>query len=64
MSGKPKTGNVRLKCDMRKGFCKEIGSVHDTGSVIDKEEFGFNMRTNEMIANVDVFGLAVIGIVD
>jgi hypothetical protein len=64
MSGKPETGNVRLKGNARKRFGKEIGSIYDSGGVIDYKEFGFNVRANEVISNVNVFGLSVIGIID
>jgi len=34
-NGKPETGNVRLKCDARKRFGEEIGSIYDSGGVVD-----------------------------
>ena len=64
MSGKPKTGDVRLKSDMWKRLGEKVSSVNDPGSMINKKKFGFNVRVNEMIVNVDVFSLAVIRVVD
>ena len=31
--------------------------------MIDEEKFGFNVRTYEVIANIDVFGFPVVGII-
>lgn len=35
MSGEPKTGDVRLKNDVMKWFCEEVGSVDDTRSMVN-----------------------------
>ena len=64
MSRNPEMGNVGLKCDTRKRLGEEISGVYDSGSVIYNKKFGFNVRANEVIVDVDVFGLAVIGIID
>ena len=64
MSREPKTGDVRLKYNTRKRLSEKISGVYGTGSVIDSEEFGFNMRANEMITNVNVFGLAMVRVID
>ena len=64
MSGKPETGDVRLKSDMRESLGEEIGGVYNSRSVIDNKQFRFDVRTNEMITDVDVFSFAVIGIID
>jgi len=64
MSGKPETGDVRLKYDTRKRFGEKVGCVYGSGSVINEKKFGFNVRTNEVVANIDVLSLAVIGVVD
>ena len=64
MSRKPETGDVRLKSDTWKRLGEKVGSVNDPGSVINKKKLGFNVGANEMIANVDVFSLAVIRVVD
>ena len=63
MSGKPKMGNVKLKNNAMKRLGKNIGGVHDARSMNDYEKFGFNVGTYEMVANVDMFGLPVIGVI-
>jgi hypothetical protein len=55
---------VRLKSNTMKRFGKEVGSVCNTGSVINNKKLGFNVRTNEMVTDIYVFCFAVIGIVD
>jgi len=64
MSREPEMGNVRLENDTRKRFCKNVCSVFNTGSVFDNERPGFNMRANEVIADVDVLCFAVVGVID
>jgi hypothetical protein len=64
MSGKPETGDVRLKRDTRERLGEKIGGVYNSRSVVDNKQFGFDVRVNEMITDVDVFSLAVIGIID
>ena len=64
MSEEPEMGNVRLKCNTRKRLGEKICGIYDARSVIDDEEFRFNVGANEMIMNVDVFGLAMVGIID
>jgi len=63
-SREPEMGDVRLENDMRKRFCKNVCSVFNTGSVFDNERPGFNMRANEVIADVDVLCFAVVGVID
>ena len=55
---------MRLKDETRKRFCKNVCSVFDTRSVFDNERPRFNVRANEVVTNVDVFGFAMIGVVD
>jgi hypothetical protein len=43
MSGEPETGNVRLKYETMKRFCKKVGSVDNARSVIDKKKLGLNV---------------------
>ena len=64
MNREAETGNVRLKCNTRKRLGEKICGIYDARSVIDDEEFRFNVGANEMITNVDVFGLAMVGIID
>jgi hypothetical protein len=55
---------VRLKCNTSKRLGEEVGSVDNPRSVINKEKFGVDVRADEVIANVNVLGLAVIGVVN
>jgi len=64
MNREPKTGNVRLKDNTRKRLCKNVHGVVDTWSMLDDERVGLNVGTYEMIADIDMFGLAVIRVVD
>jgi hypothetical protein len=63
MSREPKTGDVRLEDNTMKRLGEKVGSVNNTGSVIYNKKFGFNVRTNEVITNIYVFGFSVIGII-
>ena len=54
-------GRRGLKNETRKRFCENICSVFNTWSVFDDERPRFNVRANEVIANVDVLGLAMVG---
>jgi hypothetical protein len=64
MSEEPETGNVRLKNDAREWLCENVCSVLDTRSMFDDEGVGFNVKANEMIADVDVLGLSMIRVID
>lgn len=57
-------GNVRLKNDAREWLCENVHSVFNTRSVFDNERVGFNMRANEMIADVDMLGLSMVRVID
>jgi hypothetical protein len=64
MSREPETGNVRLKNETRKRFGKNVCSVFNTRSVLDNKRTRFNVRANEVIVNVDVLGLPMVGVID
>jgi len=53
-----------LKYDARERFGKNVGGVLDSRSVGYDEGLGFNMRTDEVVANVDMLGFSVVGIID
>src|SRR6266571_8802949 len=57
-------GNVRLKDNTRKRLCKNVRGVVDTWSMLDDKRVGLNVGTYEMIADIDMFGLAVIRVID
>ena len=57
-------GDVRLKRDTRERLGEKIGSVYDSRSVVDNKILGFNVRTDEVIADVYVLGLAMVGIIN
>ena len=55
---------MRLKNETRKRLRENVCSVIDAGSVLNDERIGFNVRVNEVIANIDMFGLSVVGVID
>ena len=63
-SREPEAGDVRLKDNARKRFRENVRCVFDTWSVLDDERTGFDVGANEMIADVDVLGFPVVGVVD
>ena len=63
-SREPETGNVRLKNDARERLRKNICSVDDPRSVFNNERIRRDVRTDEVVANINVFGLSMIGVVD
>ena len=64
MSREPETGNMRLKNDTRERFRENVCSIFDSRSVRDNDRARFNVRANEMVTNVNVLGLAMVGVVD
>jgi hypothetical protein len=54
---------VRLKDDTREWFCENVRSVLNTRSVLNNEGVGFDMGANEMIPDVNVLGLSVVGVI-
>ena len=63
MSREPKTGNMRLENDTKKRLCENVRSVVDTRSMFNDKRIGFDMRANEMITDVDMLGLSMVGII-
>jgi hypothetical protein len=53
-------GDVRLEYNARKWFCEYVSSVLNSWGVLDDKGVGFYMRANEVVANLNVFGFAVI----
>ena len=46
---------MRLEDETRERFGEKIGGVCDARGVIDYEKFGFYVRANKMVTNVDMF---------
>ena len=55
---------MRLKDNARKRLCKNVRGVINAGSVFNDKGIGFNVRANEVITNVYVFGPAMVGVID
>ena len=55
---------MRLKNDARERFRENICRVLNPWSMFDDERARFNVRANEMIMDVNMFGLAMVGVID
>ena len=55
---------MRLENETRKRFSEDICCVFDPWNVIDDERSGFNVRANEVIMDINVLGLPVVGVID
>jgi hypothetical protein len=55
---------VRLKDNARKRFCENVRGIFNAGSVFDNKRVGLDVGANEVITDVDVFGLPMVGVID
>jgi len=55
---------VRLENKTRKWFGEDICRVVDAWNMIDDERSRFDVRANEVITDVNMLGLPMIGVID
>jgi hypothetical protein len=55
---------MSLESNAGEGLGEDVCGIDDPGGVCDEKRLCFDMGADEVIADVDVFGLAVIGVID